>query len=108
MSSTKVTLDTRKLKALRGDLEPRAQQLINKVTFDVEASAKDRAPVDTGFLKNSGSSVIGRLKNIVQFTAEYATFQEFGTRFMAANPFLIPALEQHRKAFNAAWKKLIK
>lgn len=103
-----VRLDTHKLQALRADLEPRAQELLNKVTFDVEQSAKDRAPVRTGFLKNSGSSVIGRLKNIVQFTAEYALFVELGARSRAAHPFLVPALEQHRKSFNAAWKQLIK
>lgn len=103
-----VRLDTHKLKALKAELEPNAQAILDKVTFDVEADAKDNAPVRTGFLKNSGSSVIGRLANIVQFTAEYAFFVEFGTRFMRARPFLIPAVEKNRKAFLSAWKQLVK
>lgn len=101
-------LDTSKLKALSKDLEPRAQTLLDKVTFDIEGTAKDLAPVLTGFLKNSGSSVLGHLKNIVQFTADYAVHQEFGTRFMSAHPFLLPAVEKHRAPFLAAWKQLIK
>ena len=104
----KTRIDDRNLKALQRDLETDAQALLDKVTFDVEATAKELVPVDTGFLKNSGSSVLGHLKNIVQFTAEYAVHVEFGTRKMQAQPYLLPALEHHRKAFNAAWKQLFK
>lgn len=103
-----VTLDTRRLHALQATLEPRAQQILNKVTFDVEADAKERAPVDTGALKNSIHSTLGRLSNIVGTGIEYAIYQEFGTYRMAAHPFLIPALERHRAAFLAAWKQLFK
>lgn len=108
MAKSNVRIDTTNLKALQRDLEKDAQAILDKTTFDVEGEAKERVPVDTGFLKNSGSSVIGHLKNIVQFTAEYAVHVEFGTRKMQAQPFLLPALEHHRKAFNAAWKQLIK
>lgn len=103
---TEVHLDTKRLDLLQKTLDERAQLLINKVTFDVERDAKDNAPVKTGFLKNSGSSVIGHLKNIVQFVAEYAIYVELGTRKMRAQPFLIPSLERHRKPFLAAWKQL--
>lgn len=100
--------DTRKLKVLRRSLEPRAQQILNKATFDVEAGAKTRAPVRTGFMKNSIRSVIGRLKNYVVVGAEYGIHVEFGTRRQRAQPFLIPALEAVRPKFLAAWKKLVK
>lgn len=103
-----VHLDMRRLQQLQAELEPRAQQLLDKVTFDVEADAKQFAPVDTGALKNSIASVLGRLQNIVMVGVEYAIYQEFGTRRMSAHPFLIPALEKHRKPFLAAWKQLVK
>lgn len=104
--SAKVQLDTRRLDELRKSLDERAQELIDKTTFDVEATAKQNAPVLTGFMKNSIASVTGRLKNFVSVGAEYAIYVELGTRHRSAHPFLVPALESHRAAFLAAWKRL--
>ncbi len=108
MSKTTVRLNLKPLQQLRRELEPRAQALIDKVSFDVQSDAQDRAPVRTGFLKSTIHVEVGRLLNKVAVGAEYAIYQEFGTRFMAAHPFLVPALERHRKAFYAAWKQLVK
>lgn len=108
VSDATVRIDTRRLHALRGALDGRAQQLIDKAAFDVEEGAKERAPVLTGFLKNSIATEIHPLKDIVKVGAEYGIFQEMGTRSMRAHPFLIPALEAVRPKFVAAWKQLIK
>lgn len=62
----------------------------------IRNEARRLAPVDRGILRGSieqeirvtGSSIVGRVGTNV----EYAIHQEFGTRFMAARPFLRPAL----------------
>lgn len=108
MTSPNVRIDTRRLRSLRAVVDGRAQQLIDKAAFDVEAGAKERAPVLTGFLKNSIATEIHKLKDIVKVGAEYGIFQELGTRYMRAHPYLVPALEAVRPKFLAAWKQLIK
>lgn len=57
--------------------------------------ARRIVPVDTGFLK----STIGRVKKseghwVAYALAHYASFVEFGTRKMAAQPFMRPAFER--------------
>lgn len=42
---------------------------------------------------------LGEGKAIVGFAVEYAVYHELGTRFMAAKPFLMPAVEAERKRF---------
>lgn len=62
----------------------------------VEAAAKRLAPVDTGRLRASITNQLGQdaqgLYAVIGTNVEYAIFQEFGTRFMPAHPFLRPAL----------------
>lgn len=48
-----VTLDTRELDRILRDSKLKAQQVINKLAFKVEARAKMLAPVDTGALRAS-------------------------------------------------------
>lgn len=71
------------------DLAARAQR--------VESKAKALAPVDTGRLRGSISYAIARdgagLYADIGTNVEYAAFLELGTRYMAARPFLIPALD---------------
>lgn len=70
------------------DLAARAQR--------VESAAKALAPVDTGRLRGSITYALGRdgagLFADVGTAVEYAPFLELGTRYMAARPFLVPAL----------------
>jgi HK97 gp10 family phage protein len=76
---------------------------VNKATFDIEGQAKTRAPVDTGHLR---SSIAGRMEaattGVVEAGAHYAIYQEFGTYKMAAQPFMLPALEQVKPSLQAA------
>lgn len=65
--------------------------------FLVEGAAKVKAPVDTGFLRNSIQTVsVTDREAVVAAGAEYAIYQEMGTRFMQAQPFMRPALESNR------------
>jgi HK97 gp10 family phage protein len=54
--------------------------------------------------KNGSPNAIG----IVYNNVEYAIYQEFGTVKMKAQPFLIPALNEHRQSIINDMKQLMK
>lgn len=58
-------------------------------------AAKTKAPVDTGRLRSSISSMADGLQCEIGTNVEYAIYQEFGTYKMAAHPFLFPALSEN-------------
>lgn len=70
-----------------------------------ESYAKQLAPVDTGNLRNSitHQQVDGNTE-IIATNVEYAPFQEFGTRYIKAHPFLRPAAENHGPEYKAIWE----
>lgn len=41
-------------------------------------------------------------------TTEYSPYLEYGTRFMAAQPFVKPALEEQQRKFKSDMQKLVK
>lgn len=79
-------------------------------------SAQRLAPVDTGTLRASihvdSLETTGRTVTATVTTggeaSEYAVYQELGTRRMAAQPYMTPALAQHRPVHvqmcETAWK----
>lgn len=71
------------------DLQRRALQ--------VEAAAKQLCPVDTGRLRSSITNELGvdadGLMAVVGTNVDYAPHVELGTSKMAAQPFLLPALD---------------
>lgn len=74
--------------------------VVRKATFDVEADAKVRAPVDTGALKASiAGKMIGELTGEIVCGVEYGIYQELGTTRMGAQPFLTPAVEAIKEPF---------
>jgi len=78
----------------------RCGDVVRKATFDVEADAKQRAPVDTGALKASiQGKMIAPLTGEVVCGVHYGIYQEYGTRFQAGTPFLTPAVDQIRAPF---------
>jgi HK97 gp10 family phage protein len=75
--------------------------VVNRAALDTQREAKTLAPVDTGRLR---ASIRPRfysqgLAADVYTDVEYAPFVEFGTRKMAAQPFLHPAWEQVRPRY---------
>jgi HK97 gp10 family phage protein len=68
----------------------------------IEAAAKEKAPVDTGTLKRSISVAVAQTLDSGSLYADigtdvfYAPFQEFGTRFMRAQPYLRPAFDEKK------------
>jgi HK97 gp10 family phage protein len=84
-------------------------QLIRKVTFDTEADMKQRAPVDTGFLRNSIQSEFENdLTGVIGVGAEYAAHVEYGTSRAAAQPFFEPAMMRAEQGLETAAKDLLR
>lgn len=68
---------------------------LEKMALEIEAEAKKRCPVRTGRLRASIHT--GRISEKVYYVGtnvEYAPFVEFGTRKMAARPYLRPAAKK--------------
>lgn len=109
--------DLRRLAAQLANVGPetgkRAQLVMRKTAKDIEASAKNKVPVDTGNLKSSiGTSDLrrvgqsGSLQVEIGPTANYGVFVELGTSRMAPQPYMGPAFDLHLPAFQAAVAQL--
>ncbi len=62
------------------------------------SEAQSNCPVDTGFLQSTGFMQVTGEDIEIGFGAEYASYVEFGTYKMAAQPFLRPALDNAEAA----------
>lgn len=101
--------DTSGMRELKTDLGklsaraiPTAMRAVAKTAHDIEATAKQLAPVDTGNLRNSISADIHGLTAEIGPTASYGMFVEEGTSRMAPQPYMGPAFDRHVPAFEAA------
>lgn len=89
----------------------KARAAVHKAAADIEQQAKARAPVDTGHLRSSISTTLTDSKHHssaeVGPTAHYGRYVEQGTsRPMAAQPYMVPALDAVEPGFVAAMAQL--
>ena len=85
----------------------KASQVVRKAAADVQAHAQRFAPVDTGNLRSSiHTRAEDDLTSIISSTADYAVFQEYGTRFQPGTAHMRPALERVEPAFIAAMEQI--
>ena len=76
------------------------QEQVNKSALNIQREAKKRCPVDTGALRNSITvDFYGIMSAEIGPHMPYAPYVEFGTRKMAAKPYLFPAYEQEKPHF---------
>ena len=136
--SANVRFDTTILDGILKKAPERADKAVRETAFNVESKAKQATPLATGALRNSGytktsksnafnqskqkalahnkgvmftdepEEKMGLGKAIVGFSVEYALFNEIGTSRMAARPFLVPAVESERDAFEKRMKEVTK
>ena len=97
-----VTVDTKQASKIIADrLNVRVPKVLGEstrtTTEKVRETARTNAPVDTGELQGSiDSEMLSEFEGRVFATAEHAPYVEFGTYKMQAQPFMGPAVEQHR------------
>ena len=112
--------------AIAGALHRAASQIVKETARDIAATYQATAPKDTGFMAStayivaSDESTYGQgagtppgdsymlpevskpdddLTAYAAVAANYAVYQEFGTRFMPAQPAFYPAVEQAKTTF---------
>ncbi len=89
----RVRYENAKLIAFVASTPKRADALAEKLARTVSSGAKERAPVDTGALRNSiDASREATALWLVTVGAAYASYVEWGTSRQSAKPFLYPAL----------------
>lgn len=86
------------------------QSAIEEVIEVIVAKAQSLAPVDTGKLRSSIQGVVRSMASDiinghVEATVPYATYIEFGTEKMKAQPFLTPALDEGYKVLERRLKE---
>lgn len=86
------------------------KKVVRKNGAGLQKAAQKKAPIDTGTLKRSVGIDItdSGMTATVEPTAEYSAYVEYGTRFMKAQPYMKPALEEQEKLFKADMQKLVK
>jgi len=91
----------------------RAQTVIRKTAYDIERTAKNLVPVDTGNLKgsigHSDARSVGRSGSLaieIGPTANYGLFVEAGTSRMGPKPYMGPAADRHTPAFEQAMAQI--
>lgn len=90
------------------DVNP-VKEVVKMNGAELHKNAQRLAAVDTGFMKRSIVIKVtdGGLRAEVKPTAEYAPYVEFGTRFMAAQPFMRPSYQKQRERFLEDLKRLM-
>ncbi len=104
---SQVTLETQLLDALIKTEPAFVANEIKSIAFEVEGRAKVNAPFQFGALRNSiNTQKKKQFTYIVQDGVEYGIHQEFGTRFMAGTPFMIPAAEKAFQGLPDRFRKM--
>lgn len=95
----------KKLRAQLANLGRQARdacaEVVEEWADDVQNTAEQLVPVDTHYLQTQiedrvDTRALGAEVGIWDDEAYYARFVEHGTSSMEAQPFLLPAFEQHR------------
>ena len=112
--SIKVKFDTRDLVAGLGNLamtaEPKIVKAVKTNASELQRKEMRDVPVDTGFLKRSITLTTEDkgLTAIVEPTADYASYLEYGTRYMTARPYVRANYYEQIKQFVKDMEKFVK
>lgn len=88
------------------------QKVVLRNGAEMQEKAMRMAPVKTGHLMRSiglsSDRADGGLSAKVAPNADYASYVEYGTRYMGAQPFIRPSFNQQKKKFESEMKRLMK
>lgn len=98
-----------KLSTLNAKARKAVEQQIAESALNIQMGAKKRCPVRTGALRNSITvDFYGKMSAQIGPHMLYDKYVEFGTRKMAAQPYLFPAFEEERPKLEEGIIKAIK
>ena len=84
------------------DIKSKTARALEVIGGTAEGYAKQLCPVDTGNLRNSITHQMrGENTVAVGTNVHYAPYVELGTSKMRAQPYLRPAVENHRAEYEA-------
>jgi HK97 gp10 family phage protein len=70
------------------------RQQLKRWAMEVREYAKALAPVRTGYLRSTIYAKVQEWNAEIGAEASYASFVEFGTRYVQARPYLYPAVQE--------------
>lgn len=80
---------------LDSGLQRHVHRYLASLADDIKAEAMRLVPVRTGYLKSTIYARIQEWVAEIDAEAAYSFFVEFGTRYMQAQPYLWPAIQQY-------------
>jgi len=88
------------------------EQGVQRAALLVEGRAKEKAPVRTGTLRRSITSVVlkegNQVVGVIGTNVRYAPYVELGVRRSAARPYLVPALQESAEEIGGIIEQAIK
>ena len=81
---------------------------LEEIGLTAEGFAKKKCPVDTGRLRNSISHASTEDTAYVGTNVEYAVYVEMGTKNTKSQPYLRPAVTEHKDTYRAIVKRNLK
>jgi HK97 gp10 family phage protein len=89
-------------------LEASLPKVVERTGLRVEAGAKQRARVDTGYMRGQIRWMpASPLRGEVVGGADYTIYNEYGTVNMSAQPMFTPAAEEAKPLFDAEVEKAV-
>lgn len=85
---------------IQRNLSREASEAVRDTIFAMEAEAKARSRVRTGTMRAGWEArITGEHTGSVRNGVRYTIYNEFGTRYMGAQPMIVPAAEHARVGF---------
>lgn len=100
-------ITSNRIPAVIARMPAQVEAAVAKTAMDMLRDAQTRTPIRTGHLRGSGfAHPAGAMTWMVGFSAAYTLYVEMGTRYMRAQPFLIPAWVAARYKLITALRRL--
>jgi hypothetical protein len=89
------------VRTAKSEIVQRGGKVVVKYGFKVLTDSKKNVRVDTGRLRASGQLHVSasRLKAVIEYPLEYASYEHDGTRFMDGSFHLLRAIESNTAGF---------